>query len=48
MKTVDEVRPRIEALEAVPTIPTIVRPLAAMLQLPVENVDLERVVEMVS
>jgi len=48
MKTLDEIRPRIEALEAVPTIPVIVQPLAAMLQLPPEQVDLERVVEMVS
>jgi HD-like signal output (HDOD) protein len=41
-------RPKIEALEAVPTIPAIVQPLARMLRLPPDQVDLERVVELVS
>ncbi len=44
----DRIRPRIEALEAMPTIQVIVQPLVAMLQLPADQVDLEKVVELVS
>ena len=48
MKTLDEIRPAITSLEAVPAIPAIVQPLASMLQLPSEQVDMEQVVQLVS
>jgi HD-like signal output (HDOD) protein len=48
MNTLEEIRPRIKALEAMPTVPAIVQPLTAMLQLPPEQVDLARIVELVS
>ena len=38
MKTLDEIRPAITSLKAIPAIPAIVQPLASMLQLPVEHV----------
>ncbi len=44
----EEIRPGIEALEAMPTIQVIVQPLASLLRLPADQVDLERVVELVS
>ncbi len=44
----EEIQPRIEALEAMPTVPAIVQPLVSMLQLPSDQVELERVVELVS
>jgi putative nucleotidyltransferase with HDIG domain len=44
----EEIRPKIEALEAMPTVPAIVQPLVSMLQLKPEQVNLERVVELVS
>ena len=46
--TLAEVRPKIKALEAMPTVPAIVMPLTALLQQPPENVKMERVVELVS
>jgi putative nucleotidyltransferase with HDIG domain len=48
MKTLDEIRPVITALKAIPTIPAIIQPLASMLRLPVEQVDVEEVVRLVS
>jgi HD-like signal output (HDOD) protein len=50
MKTdrLEELRPKIRALEAMPTVPAIVQPLASTLQLPPEQVDIEKVVELVS
>jgi putative nucleotidyltransferase with HDIG domain len=48
MKTLDQIRPAITSLEAIPTIPAIVQPLASMLQLPIEQVDVEQVVQLVS
>src|SRR4051794_20787369 len=48
MKTLDEIRPAITALKAIPTIPAIIQPLASMLRLPVEQVDVEEVVRLVS
>jgi len=48
MKTLDEIRPVIAALERMPTIPAIIQPLASMLQLPVEKVNVEEVVRLVS
>jgi HD-like signal output (HDOD) protein len=44
----EEIRPRIKALEAMPTIPAIVQQLASLLQLPAEEVDLKKIVELVS
>jgi HD-like signal output (HDOD) protein len=48
MNLLDEIRPKIKALEAIPTVPAIVQPLASILQLPADQVDVERVVELVS
>jgi len=48
MNKLEEIRPRIWGLEAMPTVPAIVQPLTSMLQLPPDQVDLERVVELVS
>lgn len=44
----EKLRPAIEALEAMPTVPAIIRPLVSMLQQPAEQVDMEKVVELVS
>jgi putative nucleotidyltransferase with HDIG domain len=48
MMKLEEIRPKIKALEAMPTVPAIVMPLTSMLQLPAEQVDMEKVVELVS
>lgn len=48
MKTLDQIRPAITSLDAMPAIPAIVAPLAAMLQAPVEQVNVEQVVQLVS
>ncbi|MBZ5503057.1 MAG: HDOD domain-containing protein [Acidobacteriia bacterium] len=47
-RRLEEIRPKIKALEAMPAVPTIVQPLTSMLRLPPEEVDMERVVELVS
>jgi hypothetical protein len=47
MKTLDQLRPSITSLDAIPAIPAIVQPLASMLQLPVEQVNVEQVVQLV-
>ena len=39
---------RIKSLEAIPTVPAIVQPLISMLQLPAEEVKVEKVIELVS
>ena len=44
----EDIWPKIKALEAMPGVPTIVQPLASMLQLPPDQVDVEQVVELVS
>ncbi|HZP16881.1 MAG TPA: HDOD domain-containing protein [Terriglobales bacterium] len=44
----EKLRSKIRSLEAMPTVPAIVQPLASMLQLPPERVDIEKVVELVS
>ncbi|MBZ5653750.1 MAG: HDOD domain-containing protein [Acidobacteriia bacterium] len=44
----EKFRPRINALDSIPTIPVIIQPLLTMLQLPPEQVDLEKVAELVS
>lgn len=48
MNALEAVRPKIKQLEDMPTIPTIVQPLASMLQLPPEQVDIDSVVKLVS
>jgi HD-like signal output (HDOD) protein len=48
MMRLEDIRPAIEALEAIPAIPAIVLPLVSLLRLPPQQVDLERVVELVS
>ncbi len=40
--------PRIKAMDAMPAVPTIVRPLVELLQLPPDQVRVERVVQLVS
>jgi len=44
----EQIQARIEALDAMPAVPAIVVPLTAMLQLPPDRVDVDRVVELVS
>jgi len=44
----DHIRPKVEALDAIPTIPAIVLPLATLLQMPAEKVSVDKVVELVS
>ncbi len=48
MKRFDQIRPKIKALEAMPTVSAIMQPLTALLQQPPEQVNLEKVVELVS
>jgi len=48
MSKLDQIRPKVKALEAMPTVPAIVQPLTSMLRQPAELVDLEKVVELVS
>ncbi len=48
MKSLEEIRPRIQALEAMPTVPAIVQPLAELLRRDPDQVNLEKVVELVS
>lgn len=48
MSLLDEIRPRIRALDAMPTLPAIVQPLAELLRQDPDRVKLERVVELVS
>jgi putative nucleotidyltransferase with HDIG domain len=48
MSLLDEIRPRIRALDAVPTLPAIVQPLAELLRQDPDRVKLDRVVELIS
>jgi len=48
MSLLDEIRPRIRALDAMPSVPAIVQPLAGMLRQDPDNVNLDQVVELVS
>jgi HD-like signal output (HDOD) protein len=48
MNTLEGIRPKIKALEAMPTVPAIVMPLTSMLQLPPEQIKIDKVVELVS
>lgn len=43
-----QIRSKIESLEAMPAVPAIVLPLTAMLQLPADQVNMEKIVELVS
>lgn len=46
--TREEIRQKIQALDELPTVPAIVQPLAQMLQQPSEQVDLDKVLGLVS
>jgi len=48
LQKLEEIRPKIKALQSMPTVPAIVQPLSAMLQLPSDRVDMDRVVKLVS
>ena len=48
MITLEKIRPKIEALDAMPTVPAIIQPLTSMLRLPPEEVSLDKVVKIVS
>lgn len=48
MMTLEAIRPKIKALEAMPTVPAIIMPLTSTLQLPPEQIKLEKVVELAS
>jgi putative nucleotidyltransferase with HDIG domain len=44
----EKLRPKIRSLDAIPTVPAIVQPLTAMLQQPADEIEMERVIELVS
>jgi HD-like signal output (HDOD) protein len=44
----ERIRPKIEALNAIPSIPAIILPLTSLLQAPPDQVDIDKVVELVS
>ncbi|HUO16228.1 MAG TPA: HDOD domain-containing protein [Verrucomicrobiae bacterium] len=48
MNRLEEIRPRIDAMEAMPTVPSIVQPLTELLRQAPEQVPLDKVVELVS
>jgi putative nucleotidyltransferase with HDIG domain len=48
MSLLDEIRPRIRALDAMPSVPAIVQPLAELLRQDPDQVNVERVVQLVS
>lgn len=48
MSLLDEIRPRIRALDAMPSVPAIVQPLAGLLRQDPDHVNLDKVVELVS
>lgn len=48
MSLLEEIRPRIQAMDAMPSVPAIVQPLAGLLRQEPDQVDLERIVELVS
>jgi putative nucleotidyltransferase with HDIG domain len=48
MSLLDEILPRIRALDAMPSVPAIVQPLAGLLRQDPDQVNLEKVVELVS
>lgn len=48
MTLLDEIRPRIRALDAMPSVPAIVQPLSDLLRQDPDRVNLDKVVELVS
>jgi putative nucleotidyltransferase with HDIG domain len=48
METLDRLRSRITNIESMPTIPVILRPLLRCLDQPVEQIDITRIVELIS
>lgn len=44
----EQVRSRLVALDAIPTIPVVIQPLLSMLQTPIEDVNMNRVKELIS
>jgi len=48
METLDRLRSRITSIDSMPTIPVILRPLLHCLDQPVEQIDITRIVELVS
>lgn len=48
MNRFEQIRTKVRQLDAMPTMPTIMQPLAAMLQAPVEQVSTEEVIKLIS
>lgn len=48
MSLLEEIRPRIRALNAMPSVPTIVQPLSEMLRQDPDQLNVQRVIELVS
>ena len=48
METLDRLRSRITSIDSMPTIPVILRPLLHCLDQPVEQIDITRIVELIS
>ena len=48
MQTLDRLRSRITSIDSMPTIPVILRPLLRCLDQPVEQIDITRIVELIS
>ncbi|HLV85579.1 MAG TPA: HDOD domain-containing protein [Candidatus Sulfotelmatobacter sp.] len=48
MMNLESIRPKIKMIEAIPTVPAIVQPLSSLLRQSPEQVDLEKIVELVS
>ena len=48
METLDRLRSRITSIDSMPTIPVILRPLLHCLDQPVEQIDIARIVELIS
>src|ERR1700730_16813926 len=48
MQTLDRLRTRITSIDSMPTIPVILRPLLRCLDQPVEQIDITRIVELIS
>jgi HD-like signal output (HDOD) protein len=46
--TLEQLRPKILALDAIPTIPAVVMPLVSLLRLPSDQVEMARIVELAS
>src|SRR5690242_12666369 len=44
----EQMRSRLSALDAIPTIPVVIQPLLSMLQMPMEDVDMKKVKDLIS